>query len=93
LLVTDGYPRKRHKRPVAKQRTSFTLVGKIGFEINAQRVARGLSQAELARRAGMTQAAIAKLEVGQANPTIKTLERLVGAMNLDLAFGLRQRPR
>jgi transcriptional regulator with XRE-family HTH domain len=34
----------------------------------------GLTQAELARRLGVSQAAVAKLERPQANPTIATLE-------------------
>ena len=34
----------------------------------------GLTQAELARRLGISQAAVAKLERPQANPTIATLE-------------------
>jgi transcriptional regulator with XRE-family HTH domain len=34
----------------------------------------GLTQAELARRLGISQAAVAKLERHQANPTIATLE-------------------
>lgn len=35
----------------------------------------GLTQAELARRLGVSQAAVAKLERPQANPTIATLDQ------------------
>lgn len=39
----------------------------------------GLTQAELAERLGTTQSAVAKLERPDANPTVRTLERAVGA--------------
>jgi predicted nucleotidyltransferase/DNA-binding XRE family transcriptional regulator len=39
----------------------------------------GLTQASLARRAGTSQAAVARYETGAATPTMSTLERLVGA--------------
>ena len=45
-----------------------------------RRRAHGLSQAQLALRAGTTQAAISRLETGQVSPTFATLERLLGVM-------------
>ena len=39
----------------------------------------GLTQADLARRLGVSQAAIAKLERPGANPTVETLDRIVWA--------------
>jgi len=41
------------------------------------RRAAGLSQAELARRAGTSQPAIARYESGAASPSVRTLERLL----------------
>lgn len=39
----------------------------------------GLSQAQLARRLGVSQAAVAKLERKGSNPTVRTLERALRA--------------
>jgi transcriptional regulator with XRE-family HTH domain len=39
----------------------------------------GLTQAQLAQRAGLTQSAIARLERGGANPTIATLDNVIAA--------------
>ncbi|HVW18542.1 MAG TPA: helix-turn-helix transcriptional regulator [Solirubrobacteraceae bacterium] len=46
----------------------------------------GLTQAELADRLGMTQTAIAKLERADANPTYRTLERVLAAAGFRLQF-------
>ena len=44
----------------------------------------GLSQRELARRAGTSQAAIAAYESGRRSPTLETLARVVRAAGQDL---------
>ncbi len=48
------------------------------------RQAAGLTQAELADRLGMSQPAIAKLEREGANPTVRTLDRVVRATGYQL---------
>ncbi len=48
----------------------------------------GLTQAELARRMGTTQSAIARMENGGTRPTLETLERLAGAVGQDLVVGV-----
>jgi transcriptional regulator with XRE-family HTH domain len=47
--------------------------------IRSARSAAGLTQAELARRLGVSQAAVAKLERRGANPTVETLKRVMHA--------------
>lgn len=47
--------------------------------IRDARTAAGLTQAELAERAGVTQSEIARLERGGGNPTFLTLERVLHA--------------
>lgn len=43
------------------------------------RTAAGLTQAELARRAGTTQSAIARLEGGRVSPSVETLRKYAAA--------------
>ncbi|MBQ6482337.1 MAG: helix-turn-helix transcriptional regulator [Anaerolineaceae bacterium] len=51
--------------------------------INARRNA-GLTQKELSDRTGIAQGDISKLENGNANPSIRTLQRLAGGMGMTL---------
>lgn len=55
-----------------------------------RRVAHGLTQAQLARRAGTSQAAISRIESGDVSPTFSTLAGLMGALGETL--GLDARP-
>ena len=48
------------------------------------RKASGLTQKELSERTGIAQGDISKLENGNANPSIKTLQRLALAMGMTL---------
>ena len=56
----------------------------IGQAVRERRLALGLSQTELATRAGMTQPALSRLEAGGVIPTIPLLERISGALDADL---------
>jgi transcriptional regulator with XRE-family HTH domain len=56
------------------------------------RMERRWTQAELARLVGTKQANISRLENGEANPTIKFLQKLSRAFNTDLAVRLRSQP-
>lgn len=44
----------------------------------------GMTQKELAQKTGITQADISRLESGNANPSIKTLQRLAAGMGMKL---------
>jgi transcriptional regulator with XRE-family HTH domain len=63
----------------------------IGQAERSRRLELGISQSELARRAGMTQSAVSRLEAGQAVPTIGVLERLVAPLNAELPTQLNRR--
>lgn len=49
------------------------------------RLERALSQDDLAAEAGLRQALISAIEVGTANPTLESLDRLASALGIDLA--------
>ncbi|WP_212999384.1 helix-turn-helix domain-containing protein [Winogradskya consettensis] len=61
------------------------LLGQMVFD---RRSELGLTQAELAARAGMTQPQLSRLEAGGATPTVPLLARLAAALEaeLDIAF-------
>ncbi len=51
-----------------------------GPVLRERRLVHGLSQEQLARRAGTTQAAISRIERGDVSPTFATLRSLLGAL-------------
>lgn len=48
----------------------------------------GLTQAELAQRAGTSQSAVARLERGHGSPSVATIRRLVAAAGFDIRVDL-----
>jgi HTH-type transcriptional regulator / antitoxin HipB len=56
----------------------------LGKAVRDRRLALGLSQAELAMRAAMTQPALSRLEAGGVIPTIPLLDRISAALDADL---------
>ena len=58
-------------------------------EVRAMRMRLGLTQAKLAELAGVTQAYIAKIEAGEADPRVSTLERISKALEQVTAEGRR----
>ena|SRR5687767_14699677 len=55
------------------------------------RTATGLTQRELARRAGTAQSVVARVEGGVTSPTWETLERLLAAAGFEIEPVLRPR--
>lgn len=53
------------------------------------RIKRGLSQEELAKRIGTKQSAIARIETGNANPSIEFIEKMVTAMDAKLEISIK----
>jgi ribosome-binding protein aMBF1 (putative translation factor) len=56
----------------------------LGKAVRDRRLALGLSQAEVAMRAAMTQPALSRLEAGGVIPTIPLLDRISAALDADL---------
>ena len=63
----------------------------IGQAVRERRLNLGLSQVELATRAGMTQPALSRLEAGGVIPTIPLLERISAALDADLIVEISPR--
>jgi DNA-binding Xre family transcriptional regulator len=59
---------------------------RLGQLVYDRRVALGLSQTELAERAGMTQPQVSRLETGGGNITVASLRRLAAALDADLTI-------
>ncbi|HEV7827454.1 MAG TPA: helix-turn-helix transcriptional regulator [Pseudonocardiaceae bacterium] len=64
------------------------LAYELGWQVRELRVQQGLSQTELARRAGMTQPAVARFEAGGTVPTLPVLERLARSLGAELTVQL-----
>jgi ribosome-binding protein aMBF1 (putative translation factor) len=65
------------------------LAAEVGEHIRAAREAAGISQRDLARRMGTSQAVIARLESGGVGATLTTLHRVAAALGLELTVELR----
>jgi uncharacterized protein len=57
------------------------------------RASAGMSQAELAARAGVTQSVISAYESGHRQPALPTLAALTGAAGYELVVDIRRQPR
>lgn len=63
----------------------------LGFAIAEARSKAGLTQAELAQRAGLEESAVGALELGQYKPTSNELSQLAQALGVD-ELDLLRRP-
>jgi uncharacterized protein len=64
-----------------------------GSLLRRARAAAGLSQAELAARAGVTQSVISAYESGHRQPALRTLAALIEAADHELVIDVQQQPR
>jgi len=78
-----------HEKIVAGDRGWF--FAQIADQVAERRLAKGLSQRELAERVGTTQSAIARLERGGRPPRIDTLLNIAEALDCDLRVELAPR--
>jgi ribosome-binding protein aMBF1 (putative translation factor) len=66
---------------------------RIARGVTQQRLARELSQKELAELCATTQSAVARLEAGERAPRVDTLLRIANALDCELVVELRPRTR
>src|ERR1700753_334287 len=79
-LARDRRSSAEYREGYAEAQRAFV----IGQAVRERRLALGLSQTELAARAGMTQPALSRLEAGGVIPTIPLLDRISSALDADL---------
>ena len=65
-----------------------SLCESLGQQIARKRKKAGMTQADLAEKTGIDQAAISRIEKGRANPTLNTLDALAKGVGAALAVGL-----
>lgn len=61
------------------------LVGNVSTRLKLLREAYGISQRELAKRAGVTNSSISMIELGQVSPSIHSLERILSVIPITLS--------
>ena len=83
-LARERRGSEEYRQGYAEARRAFL----IGQAVRERRLALGLSQTELATRAGMTQPALSRLEAGGVVPTIPLLERISTALDADLVVDI-----
>lgn len=79
-LARERRGSEEYRQGYAEARRAFL----IGQAVRERRLTLGLSQTELATRAGMTQPALSRLEAGGVVPTIPLLERISMALDAEL---------
>lgn len=52
----------------------------VGYLLKAKRLSKRITQEQLAKKTGINQATIAKIENGSMNPSVKTIMRIVRAL-------------
>jgi len=85
LPLLPGFREMALRRMSAERR-------RLVADLSAQRRAAGLSQTEVAARMGTSQSAVARLETGDADVRVSTLERYTAAIGSQLAWQARPRP-
>lgn len=70
---------------VAKNEMRQDLFG-LASKLYAARIERKLTQAQLAEKSGVPRVVVTRLESGKANPSYKTLLRVVRALDYEVAL-------
>jgi len=63
----------------------------VSRQLIALRLKRGMTQKDVAQKAGTTQSVIARIENGEQNISIKTLTKLAEALKADIKIELQAR--
>ncbi|MFI7638373.1 helix-turn-helix domain-containing protein [Nonomuraea sp. NPDC049400] len=77
-------PDERDSGTARERRAASSAAAAAGAQVQRRRQQRGMSQAELARRTGLSKATLSQLEAGAGNPTIDTLDAIAVALAIPL---------
>lgn len=78
--------------PSSESESDPSSAVQVGRTIRRLRERKGLTQAELGERLGVTRQAISKVEQGRENVTVDRLQRIMRALNYRLRFNLEALP-
>lgn len=80
ILLNEQLKDEEFRKEYEAMKPEFVIIQAM---IDARKKS-GLTQKELSNRTGIAQGDISKLENGNGNPSIKTLQKLAEAMNMTL---------
>ena len=66
------------------------LVFEIGKQIKERRDTLGITQPDLAEMAGISVNTLYKIETGQANPTVKVLNKIAEILGMELTLTVKK---
>ena len=84
----EGCPQSPVRCGAARAHEDETAISEFQELVYRLRSEAALPQAELAKRMGTSQSAIARMEGGGVRPTLETLARLAAAVGQDLVVGV-----
>lgn len=92
LVEELDLPRTHRPAGASERRVPITISPKLALALNFRSMRResGWTQAQLAKRVGVSQQQIAKLEDPDANPTIETIMKVAEAFNMDLLLTFKK---
>ncbi len=97
LKASDAVLVEQLKDPAFREEWERTVLARaVALRLVSYRAKHRLSQGQLADRLGMKQPAIARLELGEHNPSMETLYRLSRRLNMEFLVNIkptRRRPR
>lgn len=66
------------------------LVKEMGSQIKKRRDTLGITQPDLAEMAGISKNTLYKIETGQANPTLKVLNKIADILGMEITMMVKK---
>lgn len=79
------------KVEIAMERVQNNMKKSLAREYAYARKLKGLTQAEVAARAGISRTNVSRFESGEYNPTLEMLVKLASSMDLDVSVTLKSK--